>query len=109
MLVVCNLKAAKLAGFESQGMVLAGSPAQGGGPVVLVEVPEGAVVGERVKLADGKPLPAPAKELKRKVWEQLAAELKTTEGEGTATYQAKPIHTSGGACRVPGVLGGVIR
>lgn len=106
--MVCNLKPAKLAGFESQGMVLAGSAAEGGGPVRLVEVPEGAAVGERVRTAGQQNIPAPAKELKRKVWEQVGADLKTG-ADGTALFKGLAIETSAGSCSVPSILGGVIR
>ena len=49
VLVVCNLKAAKLAGFKSEGMVLC---AQDGDKVEFVEPPPSAKVGERI-LVDG--------------------------------------------------------
>ena len=47
VLVVCNLKAAKLAGFASNGMVLCAS-SEGGETVAFVEPPEDAELGARV-------------------------------------------------------------
>ena len=46
VLVVCNLKAAKLAGFASSGMVLCAS-SEGGETVAFVEPPDGAAVFTR--------------------------------------------------------------
>jgi aminoacyl tRNA synthase complex-interacting multifunctional protein 1 len=50
VLVVCNLKAAKIVGFTSNGMVLA---AKLDGKVELVEPPADAEIGSRVTLDDG--------------------------------------------------------
>jgi len=57
VLVVCNLKPAKMAGFESAGMVLCASNAEHT-EVELLEVPEGAAIGERVFIQGltGEPL-----------------------------------------------------
>jgi len=44
--VIANMKTRKLAGFESQGMVLCGTSAAG--KVELLHPPEGAKVGERI-------------------------------------------------------------
>ena len=58
VVVVCNLKPAKMAGFESAGMVLCAANAEHT-QVELLEVPEGAKVGERVFIdgVEGEPLP----------------------------------------------------
>jgi tRNA-binding EMAP/Myf-like protein len=57
VLVVCNLKPAKMAGFESAGMVLCASNPEHT-QVELLEVPEGAAIGERVFIEGltGEPL-----------------------------------------------------
>lgn len=49
VIVVANLKPAKLMGLESQGMCLAASPEVEGGLPSLVSVPEGVPVGSLVR------------------------------------------------------------
>jgi methionine--tRNA ligase beta chain len=99
VLVVCNLKASKMVGFESQGMVLAAKSSDGS-KVELVDVPDGAKIGERVivKGEEGEPYSA-TQVKKKKTWEAVAAKLKTADG-GLATWDSKPIETSAGACSV---------
>lgn len=105
VLVVCNLKSQKLVGFESHGMVLA---AKSDHQVELVEPPAHCPVGERVTVSGllGEPWGA-AQIKKRKVWETVAADLKTGEG-GLALYQGQPLETSVGPCRVPTLIGAPI-
>ena len=114
VLVVCNLKAAKLAEFESQGMVLAASLADDTGKVVLVEPPADAKVGERVALegveydlADFPPMSSTQMK-KRKAWEAVAEGLETDK-EGVAMFRGMRLVTSAGPCRASGVEGGKIR
>jgi len=114
VLVVCNLKAAKLAGFESAGMVLAASLADGTGKVVLVEPPAEAKVGERVALegagydlAEFPPMSSTQMK-KKKAWEAVAEGLETDK-EGGAMFRGVRLVTSAGPCRAPGVEGGRIR
>ncbi|CAM9158865.1 unnamed protein product [Ectocarpus sp. 8 AP-2014] len=104
VLVVCNLKPAKFAGFASNGMVLAAKSADG--KVELVRPPEGSVVGERARVegSEGEPL-TPAQVKKKKAFEELAKHLRTDDDK-VATYQGKPITTSGGACTADTVAGG---
>eukprot|EP00752_Nemacystus_decipiens_P011387 g10117.t1 len=96
VLVVCNLRPARLAGFSSNGMVLAAKGADG--KVELVRAPEGSVVGERVAVegSEGEPL-TPAQVKKKKAFEDLAQHLRTDDNK-IATYQGRPITTSAGAC-----------
>jgi len=49
VVVVANLKPAKLMGHESQGMILAASPEGDGAVPVPVSVPEGMPLGARVR------------------------------------------------------------
>ena len=99
-LVVTNLKAAKLGGFKSQGMVLCAGNADHT-KVEFVDVPEGAKVGERVFVEgeSGDPV-GPANMKKKKVFESLAKQLKT-DAACVATWAGKPIMTSAGPCTVP--------
>ena len=103
--VVYNLKAAKLGGVLSQGMVLC---AKSEGQVEFLTPPEGAVPGERVTIAgvEGEPLSA-AQVSKRKVWEQVSVDLKSnTELQGT--YQGSPLQTSAGPCIVKSLQNALI-
>ena len=99
-LVVANLKSAKLGGFKSEGMVLCAGNAEHT-QVEFVDVPEGAKVGERVFIdgESGDPMGAGGMK-KKKIFEKLAAELKTN-AEKVATWQGKTIMTSAGPCTVP--------
>jgi methionine--tRNA ligase beta chain len=105
VLVVCNLKAAKIVGFVSNGMVLA---AKADGKVELVAPPAGSKVGERVFIEglSGEPITS-TQVKKKKTWEAVAKDLKTGEG-GVATWDGKVIQTSAGACKAPSLIGAPI-
>ena len=107
VLVVCNLKKAKIVGFTSEGMVLA-AKAEDGSKVELITPPEGSTVGERVTIEGltGEPISA-AQLKKRKTWEAVAKELKTGEG-GVATWQGKTIQTAAGPCKAASLVGAPI-
>lgn len=104
VLVICNLKPAKLAGFKSHGMVLCASD-ESHEHVEFVEPPEGAKAGERVFIdsQSGEAISA-AQVKKQKVWEQVSAELRTNDVY-EATYKGEPIKTSAGACLVRSLKG----
>ena len=94
VLVVCNLKAAKLAGFASNGMVLCAS-SEDRETVAFVEPPEGAKLGARV-LMEGQDAVEPAGAnavKKKKLMEKAAEELKAVDG--TATAHGKPLVVAG--------------
>jgi len=105
VLVICNMKSQKLQGFASAGMVLA---AKGDDKVELISPPSGATIGERVfiKGLTGEAISAPQLK-KRKVFEKVAKDLKTTEG-GVATWDGKAIETTVGACKAPSLVGAPI-
>ena len=96
VLVVCNLKAAKLFEFMSSGMVLA---AKKDDKVELIEPPADAPIGERVFIEGltGEPL-STSQVKKRKVVEKVTKDLCTGE-DGTAMWTGKPIQTSAGPCK----------
>ncbi len=78
VVVLCNLKPAKLKGIESRGMVLCASrdePKE----VEPLCVPEGSEPGDRV-LVEGYETGQPDEQLnpKKKVWEKLAVDFKTS-------------------------------
>lgn len=98
VLVLLNLKPAKLGGFKSHGMVLCASN-EAHDRVEFIEPPADSVVGERVSVATetGEPLSA-AQLKKQKIWEKAAPEL-LTDAEGQATFKGQVITTSAGVCR----------
>ena len=96
VLVVCNLKAAKLFDFVSNGMVLA---AKSEGKVELIEPPADATLGERVFIEGLTGDPVSSTQVKkRKVWENVANSLRTNS-EGLATWDGKVIQTAAGPCK----------
>jgi len=105
VLVLCNLKERKLAGFPSHGMVLCASN-EDHSVVKLVSVPVEAKVGERVTVPgfdfegeEGQPY-AENKVGKKKVFEQIAPLLKTSE-YGVPEFCGRPLLTSAGVCTSP--------
>jgi len=105
VLVLCNLKARKLAGFPSHGMVLCASNGDHT-DVKLVSVPVDAKIGERVTVPgftfEGEE-GAPYKENKvgkKKVFEKIAPFLKTSE-YGVPEFGGRPLLTSAGVCTSP--------
>lgn len=105
--MVCNLKAAKIVGFSSEGMVLAAKSADGK-QVELISPPVDAAVGERVVIDGlcGEPLSS-AQVKKRKTWEAVAKDLKTGDG-GIATWNGKEMKTSTGSCAAASLVGAPI-
>jgi len=102
--VVCNLKASKIVGFSSNGMVLA-AKSEDGTKVELITPPDDATVGERVFIEglEGNPF-SPAQIKKRKTWDTVAKELKTGTG-GVAMWSGKDIMTSVGKCSAASLVG----
>jgi len=96
VLVLANLKARKLVGFPSHGMVLC---ACADGKVQFVEPPEGAEIGERITVEgyDGEPA-TENQVIKKKMLDKIFPDLKTN-GDGVATYKGVPLSTSAGPCQ----------
>lgn len=86
IVAVCNLKPVTMRGVKSCAMVLAASPrvAEGedahGGPVELVNPPEGAQAGERVYFEGWQGEPEAVLNPKKKIWETCQPGFTTTEG-----------------------------
>jgi methionine--tRNA ligase beta chain len=102
VLVLCNLKERKLAGFPSHGMVLCASN-EDHTEVKLVSVPVEAKVGERItipgvdyELESALPF-AENKIGKQKVFEKIAPFLRTGE-YGVPEFCGRPLMTSAGVC-----------
>lgn len=107
VLVVTNLKAKKLAGFPSHGMVLCAKSADMS-KVEFVEPPEGAPVGERIHFEGlvGEPI-TPAQVSKKKVWEACSP-LMRTDANRVACVDGVPFMTSAGPCIAPTVANGSV-
>jgi len=95
VVVLCNLKPAKMRGVESKGMVLCASvddPKQ----VEALIPPEGAVPGERVYVENYESgTPDDVLNPKKKVWEKLQVDLKTSS-EYVAQWQGNNLLTKAG-------------
>jgi len=103
VLVVCNLKASKILGFSSNGMVLAAKGEDG--KTELVEPPEGSKVGERVTIEGLEGAPFSSSQVKKKkIWTTVSKDLKTGNG-GVAMWQGKTIQTSSGPCKAASLVG----
>lgn len=97
VLVLANLKARKLVGFSSHGMVLCA--ANDDGKVAFVEPPAGAAVGERILVEGFEGEPATENQvIKKKMLDAVFPDL-ATNTDGTATYRGLPLTTSAGACK----------
>lgn len=103
VLVVCNLKASKILGFSSNGMVLAAKGEDG--KTELIEPPEGSKIGERIFIEglEGEPFTS-SQVKKRKVWATVSKDLKTIDG-GVAAWQGSTIQTSSGPCKAASLVG----
>jgi aminoacyl tRNA synthase complex-interacting multifunctional protein 1 len=97
VLVLSNLKARKLVGFESHGMVLCASNDEGN--VKFVEPPDEAAVGERVIVAgfDGEPA-TENQIIKKKMLETIFPDLRT-DADGLVTFRGVPLSTRAGPCK----------
>ena len=105
VLVLCNLKARKMLGFPSHGMVLCASN-KDHSEVKLVSHPVDAKIGERVTVPgfnfdgeEAKPF-AENKVGKKKIFEKLAPFLVTSE-YGVPEFLDRPFMTSAGVCTIP--------
>ncbi|XP_076912948.1 methionine--tRNA ligase, cytoplasmic-like [Bidens hawaiensis] len=94
-------------GIKSQAMVLCASTSDGT-KVELVEPPESAVVGERVKFAGFEGEPDDVLNPKKKVWETLQVDLHSDKNL-VACYKDLLFTTSAGVCKVSSISDGSIR
>lgn len=96
VVVLCNLKAAKMRGVESKGMVLCASvdePKQ----VEPLLAPEGSKPGDKIVI-EGNDMGEPDEILnpKKKIWEKLQVDLKTNENLFAVWQNNKLINKSNG-------------
>jgi len=109
VLVVCNLKPAKMAGFVSNGMVLC-AKSEDESRVEFMEPPEGVPVGTRVlpEIMDGgiEPL-GPNQVKKKKVWEGISPDLTNNEAS-EAMWAGRRLMADGQPCKAKSITGGTI-
>ncbi|CAH1104486.1 unnamed protein product [Psylliodes chrysocephalus] len=109
VVVLCNLKAAKMRGIESQGMVLCASvddPKQ----VETLIPPEDALPGEKIFIENFEGAkPDDVLNPKKKVWEKLQVDLKTN-ADCLAQWQGNNLVTkSGGKIKSKSMAGAPIK
>ncbi|KFP32856.1 Aminoacyl tRNA synthase complex-interacting multifunctional protein 1, partial [Colius striatus] len=96
VILLCNLKPAKMRGVVSQAMLMCASSPE---KVEILAPPPGAVPGDRITFES---FPGdPEKELnpKKKMWEQIQPDLRTND-QCVATYKGVPFEVKGkGICR----------
>jgi len=108
VVVLCNLKPAKMRGVESKGMVLCSSREEPK-EVEPLAVPEGSTPGDRVTVDGEKEgLPDDVLNPKKKVWEKLSVDLKTNS-DGFAQWQGNDLVTGKGKITCASVKGAPIR
>ena len=94
---ICNLKARKIGGLESAGMVLCASDASKS-KLCFVTPPAGATAGDRVSFEGFTGEPAEIKKMdKKKGWEAIQPQL-NTNADGICCYRDAPFTLSGGVC-----------
>ena len=99
VLVVCNLKEAKLAGVKSNGMVLCASN-EDKSDVKFVDAPADSQPGERVVCEGMVADPATPNQMKKKKYmDKAAAELRAVDG--VACFRNVPLGTAAGQCTTP--------
>lgn len=76
--------------------------------VELVAPPAGAKVGERVTFPGYEGEPDEVLNPKKKVWETVQPDLRTTD-DLVAVYKEAPFTTSAGVCKVSSIRSGTIR
>jgi len=108
VVVLCNLKPAKMRGVESKGMVLCSSREEPK-EVEPLAVPEGSAVGDRVTV-EGEKEGQHDEVLnpKKKVWEKLSVDLKTNS-DGFAQWQGNNLITEKGKITCASVKDAPIR
>uniref|UniRef100_A0A2K5RIX7 Aminoacyl tRNA synthetase complex interacting multifunctional protein 1 n=2 Tax=Cebus imitator TaxID=2715852 RepID=A0A2K5RIX7_CEBIM len=96
VVLLCNLKPAKMRGVLSQAMVMCASSPE---KVEILAPPNGSVPGDRITFAAFPGIPDKELNPKKKIWEQIQPDLHTND-ECVATYKGVPFEVKGkGVCR----------
>eukprot|EP00271_Cylindrocystis_brebissonii_P017867 TRINITY_DN483_c1_g1_i2.p1 TRINITY_DN483_c1_g1~~TRINITY_DN483_c1_g1_i2.p1 ORF type:complete len:276 (+),score=57.82 TRINITY_DN483_c1_g1_i2:107-934(+) len=105
VVLIRNLKPAKLAGTLSEAMILAGELRTAGEEIIeVLDPPHNAMTGERVFLEGRAPSETPAKQLSSKVWANILP-LLSIQGR-RATYAGRGLVCASGPVTVPGLEDG---
>lgn len=91
VLLLCNLKPAKMRGVTSEAMVMCASTPE---KVEILVPPENSVPGDRVVCQGFPGDPDPQLNPKKKIFEEVAPDLKTND-ERIATYKGVPLEIPG--------------
>jgi aminoacyl tRNA synthase complex-interacting multifunctional protein 1 len=91
VVVLCNLKPAKMRGILSEAMVMCASTPE---KVELLGVPDNVKPGDRVVFEKYPGEPDAQLNPKKKVWEQVSPDIKTNE-DGVALYKDCPFKVAG--------------
>ena len=106
VVVLCNLKAKKLAGYESHGMVLcAETPDKSA--VELIVPPEGSAPGDLIFFEGEQRSPPETLNVKKNPWDNVQPALKI-DSNGVACWQDVPFKTTRGICKSEKIKNGVI-
>ncbi|XP_044536466.1 aminoacyl tRNA synthase complex-interacting multifunctional protein 1 [Gracilinanus agilis] len=98
VILLCNLKPAKMRGVISQAMVMCASSPE---KVEILEPPNGSVPGDRITFEGYSGEPEKELNPKKKIWEQIQPDLLTND-QCVATYKGVPFEVKGkGICRAP--------
>jgi len=116
VVVVSNLKARKIGGIPSNGMILCaskkdGPEAENYSALQVVDAPEGVEAGERIVIevegfSHGE-VAAPNRVGKKKLFDKVAPHL-CTNAEGTVCYKTSPFMTTAGPCTAVSVTEGTV-
>ena len=111
VVVLCNLKAKKLAGYMSHGMVLCAQPADGS-VVEFLLPPEGSAPGDEISFEGFPRKPVEQLNVKKNPWDNVRPCLMTDDSlvgcYKTEDGKQIPFKTSKGVCKSSTVKGGVI-
>lgn len=88
---LCNLKPAKMRGVLSEAMVMCASSSE---KIEILDPPPGSEIGDRITFDSYTGTPDPLLNPKRKIWEQVAPDLRTSD-DRVATYKGVPMNIPG--------------
>ncbi|XP_072481143.1 aminoacyl tRNA synthase complex-interacting multifunctional protein 1 [Notamacropus eugenii] len=96
VILLCNLKPAKMRGVVSQAMLMCASSPE---KVEILDPPSGSVPGDRITFEGFSGEPEKELNPKKKIWEQIQPDLLTND-QCVATYKGVPFEVKGkGICR----------
>lgn len=107
VIVLCNIKEAKVAGTVSNGIVLT-AVSLDGNKIEIVEPPSTAIIGERIFIdgLTGPPYSA-ARVKKLKLWESVKSELHV-DNNGSFCWRNRLFKTSEGNCSVNSITDSIV-